>query len=110
MLSTGTYYLRYFVYRKGPSVAADTDPGEPIGSPLLADMVRRLTAPDYERWRAQVRATNGCSRPVHLVGESHTVDAATGELIHVLRTAEEPGGPPARRVREPAGVPLCSVR
>ncbi|MEW9533216.1 replication initiator [Microbispora sp. NPDC049125] len=58
----------------------------------LTDMVRVLNDPGYERWRSMVAATGGCSHPVHLAGESHVIDAATGEALHSYRTANEPSG------------------
>ncbi|XVQ86504.1 replication initiator [Microbispora siamensis] len=58
----------------------------------LTDMVRVLNDPGYERWRSMVAATGGCSHPVHLAGESHVIDAATGEVLHSYRTADEPSG------------------
>ncbi|GAA2442072.1 replication initiator protein RepSA [Actinomadura vinacea] len=51
-----------------------------------------ISAPGYERWARQVAATGGCSAPVRLVGESQVIDAGTGEVLHIYRTADEPTG------------------
>ncbi|MET8141980.1 replication initiator [Sphaerisporangium sp. NPDC005288] len=58
----------------------------------LADLVEVINAPGYERWRSMVAATGGCANPVHLAGGSHIVEAATGEVLHSYRTADEPSG------------------
>jgi hypothetical protein len=37
-----------------------------------------------------VASTGGCADPIHLVGQSSTVDVATGELLHRYDTKDEP--------------------
>lgn len=58
----------------------------------MIDLARVINAPGYERWRAMVAGTGGCANPIHLTGESAIVDAATGEILHAYRTADEPSG------------------
>ncbi|GHE45262.1 hypothetical protein GCM10017673_54180 [Streptosporangium violaceochromogenes] len=58
----------------------------------LVDLARVINDPGYERWRAMVTATGGCAHPVHLAGESLIVNAASGEVLHSYRTADEPSG------------------
>ncbi|MEU9834787.1 replication initiator [Streptosporangium sp. NPDC048047] len=58
----------------------------------MIDLARVINAPHYERWRAMVAGTGGCSHPIHLTGESAVVDAATGEVLHAYRTDDEPSG------------------
>jgi uncharacterized Zn-finger protein len=58
----------------------------------LVDLAEVINAPGYERWRSMVAATGGCANPVHLAGESHIVETATGEVLHSYRTADEPSG------------------
>jgi hypothetical protein len=58
----------------------------------LVDLSHVINAPGYERWHSMVAATGGCANPVHLAGESHIVDTATGEVLHSYGTADEPSG------------------
>jgi hypothetical protein len=44
-------------------------------------IVNRLRAPDYQQWRAKVRATGGCARPIRLAGHSALL-GPDGTLIH----------------------------
>ncbi|SEG92181.1 hypothetical protein SAMN04489712_13249 [Thermomonospora echinospora] len=60
--------------------------------PWARAVVEVASAPGFERWTRQVASTGGCSAPVHLVGESQIIDPATGEVLHVYRTADEPTG------------------
>ncbi|MEW2356541.1 replication initiator [Spirillospora sp. NPDC029432] len=60
--------------------------------PWMRAVAEVISAPGYERWTRQVAATGGCSAPVRLVGESQVIDAATGSVLHVYRTADEPTG------------------
>ncbi|WP_179826484.1 replication initiator [Streptosporangium sandarakinum] len=55
-------------------------------------MITRLHDPDYSRWAAQIRATNGCRQPIHLRGRVDHIDRATGELLHRYTTRTEPDG------------------
>ncbi|MGW3365693.1 replication initiator [Streptosporangium canum] len=48
--------------------------------------------PDFSRWQQMVHATGGCAQPIRLHGERITLDAGTGEIVDVYRTADEPTG------------------
>ncbi|WP_433246235.1 replication initiator [Streptosporangium sp. CA-135522] len=63
----------------------------PFSSDILA-AVQRAAMPDFTRWQRMVYATGGCAQPVRLHGERITVDAGTGEVLDVYRTADEPTG------------------
>ncbi|GAA3109854.1 replication initiator [Streptosporangium carneum] len=54
--------------------------------------LERASMPDFDRWQRMVYATGGCAQPVRLHGERMTLDAATGEVLDVYRTADEPTG------------------
>ena len=54
--------------------------------------MQRAAMPDFGRWQRMVYATGGCAQPVRLHGERITVDAGTGEVLDVYRTADEPTG------------------
>jgi hypothetical protein len=54
--------------------------------------LRRASMPDFSRWLRMTYATGGCAQPVRLHGERVTVDAGTGEVLDVYRTADEPTG------------------
>ena len=41
----------------------------------------RLTPTQLAAWLAEVERTGGCRQPVHVVGESLTVHAPTGEIL-----------------------------
>ncbi|MEV4525898.1 replication initiator [Streptosporangium sp. NPDC049304] len=65
--------------------------GLSFSSDVLAT-VQRAAMPDFDRWQRMVYATGGCAQPVRLHGERITVDAGTGEVLDVYRTADEPTG------------------
>jgi hypothetical protein len=54
------------------------------------ELVRVASRPGFGRWQAMVSSTGGCADPIHLVGRSSTVDAATGEVLHRYETEDEP--------------------
>jgi len=58
----------------------------------IGQAIARANRPDYHRWLHHVRAAAGCSRPVQLVGSVDTVDPATGQRLHQVRTDELPDG------------------
>ena len=62
----------------------------PIDDSDLVELVRTANQPGFERWRSMVAATGGCADPIHLVGQSSTIDAATGEVLHRYDTEDEP--------------------
>jgi hypothetical protein len=62
----------------------------PIDDGDLVELVRTANQPGFWRWRSMVAATGGCADPIHLVGQSSTVDAATGEVLRRYDTEDEP--------------------
>ena len=56
----------------------------------MVELVRTANQPGFGRWRSMVAATGGCADPIHLVGQSSTIDAATGEVLHRYDTEDEP--------------------
>ncbi|WP_084959486.1 replication initiator [Thermoactinospora rubra] len=54
--------------------------------------LQRASAPDFARWLRMVYATGGCAQPIRLRGERITLDARTGEILDMYRTADEPTG------------------
>ncbi|MFE7774503.1 replication initiator protein RepSA [Streptomyces sp. NPDC057445] len=69
-----------------PPVADTLDPT------TLGDLLRVASAPDFDRWREQIKKTGGCAQPIHLTGWSLTRDKATGQVLHAYSTVDEPGG------------------
>jgi hypothetical protein len=60
--------------------------------PDLIAAAQRAAMPDFSRWREMVNATGGCAQPIRLRGERIILDAATGEVLDLYRTSEEPTG------------------
>ncbi|TWJ26337.1 replication initiator [Micromonospora endolithica] len=56
------------------------------------EILTTATHPDFRAWLARVRHIGGCQHPVHLIGHTLTVDAATGRLVHAFTSAEQPHG------------------
>jgi hypothetical protein len=56
----------------------------------MGDLVQAASRPGFARWREMVAAAGGCADPIHLVGQSTTVDTATGELLGRYDTADDP--------------------
>jgi hypothetical protein len=52
-----------------------------IDPELYADLVAVAAEQGFAEWRAMVISTGGCAEPIHLWGESRTIDAATGEVL-----------------------------
>jgi hypothetical protein len=48
----------------------------------VAALVARAGEPDFDAWRRAVVRLNGCTNPIHLVGDGSLVDLATGEELH----------------------------
>lgn len=57
-----------------------------IGPDLYDDLVEVASREGFGDWLSMVRATGGCASPIHLWGDSKTLDLSTGE---VLRQREE---------------------
>jgi hypothetical protein len=55
-----------------------------------AELVRVASGPGFARWRTMVVSTGGCADPIHLVGQSVMIDAATGEVLNQYNTEGEP--------------------
>jgi hypothetical protein len=58
----------------------------------LADVLRVAGSTGFDRWQEQIRRTGGCSDPIRLVGQTKTIDPATGTVLHAYTTTQEPGG------------------
>ncbi|GHC52307.1 replication initiator protein RepSA [Streptomyces cinnamoneus] len=58
----------------------------------LGDLLRVASAPDFDRWKEQIRRTGGCTDPIHLRGWTVTQDRSTGKVLHAYTTTNEPGG------------------
>lgn len=52
-----------------------------IGPDLYADLVEVASREGFGEWLSMVRATGGCANPIHLWGESRTLDLSTGEVL-----------------------------
>ncbi len=76
------------------SPAAVTDVAAAVGTDptTLADLLRVANTPGFDRWREQIKRTGGCSNPIHLMGQTVTRDAKTGDVLYSYSTADEPGG------------------
>ncbi|MFJ6727511.1 replication initiator [Streptomyces sp. NPDC091281] len=61
-------------------------------SPAVRDLIELANLGDFDRTRDQVSRLRGCTRPINLVGHTHTRDAATGETIRSYSTSDEPTG------------------
>lgn len=61
-------------------------------SPALRQAIEHATDPGHARWVELVRRTGGCSNPIHLAGDTMTVNTATGEVLHSYNTSAEPAG------------------
>lgn len=56
------------------------------------ELHRRVARPDYERWQSHVRSAAGCSHPIRLHGQLHTVEPSTGRLVSSTSTKDMPDG------------------
>jgi hypothetical protein len=57
---------------------------------LEAELLDRATRDDYDQWLTGAMAAGGCVRPIRLRGTIRDIDAATGELLSVLDTEDNP--------------------
>ncbi|MEO3874017.1 replication initiator [Nonomuraea sp. B12E4] len=57
----------------------------------IRDLARRSNH-DVTRWLRQVDRLHGCTDPIRLTGDTHTLDNATGEVLRTYSTREEPHG------------------
>ncbi|MEU6276591.1 replication initiator [Streptomyces populi] len=58
----------------------------------LADVLRVAGSAGFDRLQDQIRRTGGCADPIHLMGQTKTIDPATGTVLHAYSTTQEPGG------------------
>ncbi|MFJ3724675.1 replication initiator [Streptomyces sp. NPDC090045] len=61
-------------------------------SPAVRDLIELANLDNFDRTRDQITRLRGCTRPVNLVGYTHTRNAATGETIRSYSTSDEPTG------------------
>src|SRR6516164_9940990 len=72
-------------------VLVDTQPGTGASTRTLeAELLERATRDDYDQWLSTAMAAGGCVRPIRLRGTIRDIDTATGELLSVLDTADNP--------------------
>ncbi len=57
----------------------------------LSSLIERAAQPGFEAWRRGILAVGSCTNPIHLVGATTVVDAATGEILHTFG-ADSAGG------------------
>jgi hypothetical protein len=71
----------------------------------------RLTPIQLSAWLREAERTGWCRHPVHVVGESLTVHAPTGEVLHRYSTDNEPLGRLAIKcgTRRESRCPPCSA-
>jgi hypothetical protein len=47
----------------------------------VTTLLARATEADFSAWRRNIVRLGGCTNPIHLVGGSDLVDAASGEVL-----------------------------
>lgn len=52
-----------------------------IAAELYPEIAATASRPDFADWLTQVRATGGCAQPIHLYGQSRTIQVATGVVL-----------------------------
>lgn len=57
----------------------------------LGDLLRVAGSPGLDRWMDQTRRNGGCADPIHLMGQTKTIDPTTDTVLHSYATAQEPG-------------------
>jgi hypothetical protein len=74
-------------------VLADQGTGTGASTRTLHDeLLERAARGDYHEWVNGTLAAGGCTRPIRLRGSIRNIDAATGEVVHALDTANTPDG------------------
>lgn len=73
-------------------------------------IVARLVSDDLDAWSVAASRVGFSSNPVHLVGSSTTVDAATSKVLATYSSADEPLASTVVRCgnRRESGCPSCS--
>jgi hypothetical protein len=61
-------------------------------SRTVQDVINRAACGDYPGWLEHVQAAAGCTRPIRLAGQVHSVDPVTGQVITTTNTASMPDG------------------
>ncbi len=61
-------------------------------TPGLRELLALAADPDFPQVQQQVERLAGCTRPVQLTGYSATLNANTGEALHVFTTLDHPTG------------------
>jgi hypothetical protein len=56
----------------------------------VSQIAEKAAQPGFERWRQMVEGAGGCTSPIHLIGNSTTIDADTGEVLDTYSTRDEP--------------------
>ncbi len=57
---------------------------------LDAELLHRAARDDYPQWLSGTLTAGGCVRPIRLRGTIRDIDAATGEILSTLDTADNP--------------------
>jgi hypothetical protein len=73
----------------GPVLIDSTGTGASTRT-LQAELLERATRDDYAQWLTGAMAAGGCVRPIRLRGTIRDIDAATGEILKALDTADNP--------------------
>src|SRR5919205_314811 len=55
-------------------------------------IVERAGQLGYRRWLDHVSSAGGCTRPIRLSGQLHTVDTTTGQILPTRDTGSMPAG------------------
>ncbi|WP_347404519.1 replication initiator [Streptomyces sp. MST-110588] len=81
-----------------------------VASPALRDLIHLVNLPDFDRAHQQIDRLGGCTEPVRLLGQTTTIDTATGEVLRSYSTADEPTGSLLTRCgnRRTSRRPACS--
>ena len=54
------------------------------------EILTTATHPDFRAWLARIRHIGGCQHPIHLTGETLTIEASTGRVLASLTSADQP--------------------
>ncbi|GAB3055140.1 plasmid replication initiator protein [Intrasporangium mesophilum] len=76
-----------------PGFAEDAGLGLAALTPRVeAEIVQRLTSPDFDAWAEAAARVGHCAKPIRLRGSSTTVDGRTGEVLSTFSSADAPLG------------------
>ncbi|GID26994.1 replication initiator [Paractinoplanes brasiliensis] len=56
------------------------------------ELLTTATHPDFRAWLTRIRHIGGCQHPIHLIGHTLTIDAASGQLLSELTSDSQPHG------------------